>query len=405
MLMKHLGDLSKRFDAYLDVVRRAFGDGTDMRRRKAVLSLAAAAALTTAAAALTALPAAAAGGCTVGYTVSSQWPGGFGADVTVKNLGDPVTSWTLVWSYPAGQVVTQAWSATLTQSGSQVTAKNAGYNGALATGASATFGFNGSWTGSNPVPTSFTLNGVACTGGVSNSPTPATPTPTASPTSPPAGGGVPADAAWTATGQWDSWTNNGYTLNNDVWGSGAGSQTIWARTGTNWGVVANHPRTSGVKAYPHSAKTLNRKLSSLSSVSSSFNVTVPSDGDYETAYDIWANNNAYEVMIWTNQHGAVGPIAETYDSNGAVPSARNITVGGHTWNVYRGSNGSNAVYSFVRTAGTNSGTVDVLAVLNWLRTNSWWGDVTVGDVQFGFELSGTAGQSGFVCNTCTITYN
>jgi hypothetical protein len=376
-------------------------DWIDMRRRKAVLCLAAVAALTTGAAAFTALPASAASGCTVGYTVSSQWPGGFGANVTIKNLGDPVTSWTLVWSYAAGQVVTQAWSTTLTQSGAQVTAKNAGYNGSLATGASTTFGFNASWTGTNPNPTAFTLNGIACTGGVSNSPSP---TATSTPTSPPTGG-VPSDAVWTATGQWDSWTNNGYTLNNDVWGSGAGPQTIWARTGTNWGVVANHPRTSGVKSYPHSAKTLNRTLSSLGSVSSSFNVTVPSDGDYETAYDIWANNNAYEVMIWTNEHGAVGPIAESYDSNGAVPSARNVTVGGHTWNVYRGSNGSNAVYSFVRTASTNSGTVDVLAVLNWLRANSWWSDVTVGDIQFGFELSGTAGQSSFVCNTCTITYN
>ena len=119
---------------------------------------------------------------------------------------------------------------------------------------------------------------------------------------------------------WDSWTNNGYTLINDVWGSGAGPQTIWARTGTNWGVVANHPRTSGVKSYPHTGKTLNRTLSSLGSLRSSFNVTVPGDGDYSTAYDIWANNNAYEVMIWTNQNGAVGPIAETYDSNGAVPT-------------------------------------------------------------------------------------
>jgi hypothetical protein len=380
-----------------------------MRRRKAVLCVAAVAALTTGAAAFTALPASAAVGCTVGYAVSSQWPGGFGANVTIKNLGDPVTSWTLQWSFTAGQQVSQAWSTDLIQSGAVVIAKNAGYNGSLATGASTTFGFNGSWTGTNPVPTGFILNGTACTGGVSNPPTPTTPNPTVptsptSPTSPPTGG-VPSDAAWTATGQWDSWTNNGYTLNNDVWGGGAGPQTIWARTGTNWGVVANHPRTSGVKSYPHSAKTLNRTLSSLGSVSSSFNVSVPSDGDYETAYDIWANNNAYEVMIWTNQHGAVGPIAESYDSNGAVPSARNVTVGGHTWNVYRGSNGSNAVYSFVRTASTNSGTVDVLAVLNWLRTNGWWSDVTVGDIQFGFELSGTAGQSSFVCNTCTITYS
>ena len=378
-----------------------------MRRRNLALCSAAAAVITAGAGVVAALPASAASGCSVGYTVSSQWPGGFGANVTIKNLGDPVTSWSLVWSYTAGQQVTQAWNTALTQSGSQVKASNVSYNGSLATNASTSFGFNGSWTGSNPAPTAFTLNGTACTGGVSGSPSPTTPTPSAtsaSPTAPPTGG-VPSDAAWVASGQWDSWTNNGYTLNNDVWGSGAGSQTIWARTGTNWGVVANHPRTSGVKSYPHSAKVLNRTLSSLSSVTSSFNVTVPSDGDYETAYDIWANNNAYEVMIWTNQHGAVGPIAESYDSNGTVPTAANVAVGGHTFNVYRGSNGSNAVFSFVRTGNTGSGTVDVLAVLNWLRSNSWWSDVTVGDIQFGFELSGTAGQSSFVCNSCTIAYN
>ncbi|MFF5294840.1 cellulose binding domain-containing protein [Paractinoplanes globisporus] len=376
-----------------------------MRRRNLALSLAASLGIATAAGVVTALPASAAAGCTVTYQVSSQWPGGFGANVTIKNLGDAVGSWTLVWSFGAGQTVTQAWNTTLTQSGSTVTAKNASYNGSIATNATASFGFNGSWTGSNPVPGTFSLNGTTCTGGVTTTPTtaPTTTPPTTTPTTSP-GGGVPSDAAWVATGQWDTWTNNGYTLNNDVWGSGAGPQTIWARTGTNWGVVANHPRTSGVKSYPHTGRTLNRTLSSLGSISSSFNVSVPADGDYETAYDIWANNYAYEIMIWTNQHGAVGPIAESYDSNGAVPSARNVSAGGHTWNVYRGSNGSNAVFSFIRTSTTNSGTIDVLAVLNWLRTQGWYGDVTVGDIQFGFELSGTAGQSNFTCNSFNITY-
>lgn len=32
----------------------------------------------------------AAPGCRVTYTVTSQWPGGFGANVTIGNLGDPV---------------------------------------------------------------------------------------------------------------------------------------------------------------------------------------------------------------------------------------------------------------------------------------------------------------------------
>jgi hypothetical protein len=380
------------------------GGGEIMRRGTVALSMGMAAVTAAGAWVVTAPPAAAATGCSVTYATSGQWPGGFGADVTVKNLGDPVASWSLAWSYPAGQLVTQAWNATVTQSGTQVTAKNVGYNGSIATNATVSFGFNGSWTGTNPAPASFALNGMACTGGVSGSASPTPSRTSGSPSTPP--NGVPADAAWVATGAFDSWTNNGYTLNNDVWGgSSAGPQTIWARTGTNWGVVANHPRTGGVKAYPHTGKTLNRTLSSLSSVTSSFNVTVPGDGDYETAYDIWADNFAYEVMIWTNQKGAVGPIAETYDSNGAVPSAGNVSAGGSTWNVYRGSNGANAVYSFVRTSTTTAATVDVLAVLNWLRTNGWWADVTIGDIQFGFELSGTAGQSNFTSNNFTLTYN
>ena len=141
-------------------------------------------------------PASAAAGCQVAYAVTNQWQGGFGASVAVTNLGDPVTSWTLGWSFPAGQTVTQLWNGVVSQSGAAVTVRNAGYNGSLATGASASFGFNGAWTGSNPVPTAFTLNGVACTGGVTTpaptTPAPSTPPPSTPPpsTPPPAGGPV-----------------------------------------------------------------------------------------------------------------------------------------------------------------------------------------------------------------------
>jgi polyvinyl alcohol dehydrogenase (cytochrome) len=118
---------------------------------------------------------AAAAGCTVAYSVPSQWPGGFTANVNITNLGDPITSWTLTWSYAAGQQVTQAWNTAATQSGAQVTASNLSYNGSIGTNASTSFGFNGSWNNSsNPAPTSFTLNGTVCTGSVSSS---ASPTP------------------------------------------------------------------------------------------------------------------------------------------------------------------------------------------------------------------------------------
>jgi len=63
------------------------------------------------------LAAHAAAGCRAAYTVTSQWPGGFGASVAVTNLGDPLTGWRLTWSFPAGQAVTQLWNGTVTQSG------------------------------------------------------------------------------------------------------------------------------------------------------------------------------------------------------------------------------------------------------------------------------------------------
>jgi len=45
----------------------------------------------------------AAAGCRVTYSVSTQWPGGFTGNVALTNLGDPLTSWTLTWSFGAGQ--------------------------------------------------------------------------------------------------------------------------------------------------------------------------------------------------------------------------------------------------------------------------------------------------------------
>jgi hypothetical protein len=91
-----------------------------------------------------------------------------------------------------------------------VTVTNAPYN---ATAANTSFGFNGSWTGSNPVPTTFALNGTTCTGSVTGSPTPGTsttpsPSPTPSSSSAPpstgpcdiyAAGGTPCIAAHSTT--------------------------------------------------------------------------------------------------------------------------------------------------------------------------------------------------------------
>ncbi|TWJ29425.1 cellulose binding domain-containing protein [Micromonospora sagamiensis] len=120
-------------------------------------------------------------GCQVTYAVGGQWQGGFSANVTVTNLGDAVNGWRLTWTFPSGQQVTQAWNATVTSSGATVTAADVGYNAGLATNASTSFGFNGSWSGSNTAPTSFALNGVTCTGSVGGTSAP----PTSAPPRPP----------------------------------------------------------------------------------------------------------------------------------------------------------------------------------------------------------------------------
>ncbi|MDP9846929.1 glycoside hydrolase family 48 protein [Streptosporangium lutulentum] len=158
------------------------------RRRIAVLALFSMAAGT--ATALAASPAMAAVACDVTYT-TNDWQGGFTASVSVKNLGDPLNGWTLGFTFPTTtQQVTQGWSATWAQSGQAVTARNLAWNGSLATGASTSIGFNGSWSGTNPKPTAFTINGTTC-GGTTP---PVNQPPTAAITSPSAGATFTAPA-------------------------------------------------------------------------------------------------------------------------------------------------------------------------------------------------------------------
>jgi hypothetical protein len=218
-----------------------------MRRRwvaAAAVALAASAGLYCASAAR-----AASAGCSVTYTISSQWPGGFGANVSVTNLGDPVTSWQLSWSFVAGQTITQLWNGSFTQSGTQVIVTNASWNGALATGGSASFGFNGAWTAANPVPSNFSLNGVACNGTASASPSPThspaqSPSPSVSPS--PSGTG-PSDTfqglpSLAPNGCRNSSLPRGYgtnfTVPNDPFGQGFFNTTAIGWDGNYWPVFA-----------------------------------------------------------------------------------------------------------------------------------------------------------------------
>jgi len=156
-----------------------------MLRPRTILVSVASSAVVIAAGVVAAVSAYAATGCGVSYTVTNQWAGGFGASVRLTNLGDPVTSWSLSWTFPAGQTITQIWNANAPTGTSQVSATNVDYNGNLATNATAEFGFNGSWNNSsNPAPTTFAMNGVTCNGSTTATSTTSRP-PTSTTSQPP----------------------------------------------------------------------------------------------------------------------------------------------------------------------------------------------------------------------------
>jgi mannan endo-1,4-beta-mannosidase len=101
--------------------------------------------------------------CAVAYTIQSQWSGAFQGDVKITNTGTTqIKPWALKWSFPNGQTISQIWGATQTQSGATVTATAISWNDTIAPGATVSFGFIGTWTGSNTKPSGYALNGGAC---------------------------------------------------------------------------------------------------------------------------------------------------------------------------------------------------------------------------------------------------
>jgi hypothetical protein len=91
--------------------------------------------------------------CTASYAITSQWAGSFQADIRVTAGTSAISGWRVAMTFANGQTVTQAWNATVATNGSTVTATNVAHNGSLAPSASGTFGFIGTWNGTNAAPT------------------------------------------------------------------------------------------------------------------------------------------------------------------------------------------------------------------------------------------------------------
>lgn len=92
--------------------------------------------------------------------MQSQWGQGYVAQVRVAPTGGTIRGWTVTLTLPSGHQISNHWNAELTTSGQTVTARNASYNGNLASGQSTEWGFQASRSDS-ALPSQATCTAVS----------------------------------------------------------------------------------------------------------------------------------------------------------------------------------------------------------------------------------------------------
>ncbi|MFI9382643.1 cellulose binding domain-containing protein [Kutzneria sp. NPDC052558] len=189
-------------------------------------------------AAIAAVPAAAAtpGAVSADFAQTSTWGGGYQGQYTVTNQSNHgITSWKVEFDLPAGTTVSSSWDATETVSGNHYTFTNKSYNGTVAAGATAAFGFVAA---GSAVPTNCLLNGATCAGVVDTTP-------------PSAPSGLKAGAI-TTTGvslSWSAATDNIGVTGYDVYKGTTKALTIAGTSATVTGLAPSTSYTFTVRAH------------------------------------------------------------------------------------------------------------------------------------------------------------
>ncbi|MFJ8631871.1 cellulose binding domain-containing protein [Streptomyces sp. NPDC093568] len=207
----------------------------------------------------------------------------------------------------------------------------------------------------------------------------------------------PAQADTTVCEQFGSTVVQGrYVLQNNRWGTSDPQCVTSTDTGFRLTRADGSVPTSGApKSYPSlfngchytncsPGTNLPAQLARISSAPSSISYGYVGDAVYNASYDIWLDPtprtdgvNKTEIMIWFNKVGPIQPIGSQVGT---------ATVGGRTWQVWSGGNGSNDVLSFVAPSAIGGWSFDVMdfvrqAVARGLAQNNWY----LTSVQAGFE--------------------
>jgi chitinase len=172
---------------------------------------------------------------TATFTKTSTWDGGFQAQFTIKNTGTTaISGWTVEWDFPSGTSVGAYWDALISSSGNHYMAKNREYNGNIAPGATASFGFVGGGDGS---PSACKLDGGPCEGSGADT----------APSAP----GAPMSTGVTSTSislSWDAATDDKGVKNYDVLRDGTVVGTVSDTSFTDTGLTADTEYRYSVKA-------------------------------------------------------------------------------------------------------------------------------------------------------------
>ncbi len=132
---------------------------------------------------------------TASFQETSSWVGGYVGRYTITNVGTSTTSgWQLRFQVPAGATLVNWWDGSAVTAGGAVSVTNAPWDGSLAPGASAGFGFQVAVTGGTGLPTGCLVGSAPCTG----APSPVTTTTTATTTT---GTSPPTSTTTTTTGR------------------------------------------------------------------------------------------------------------------------------------------------------------------------------------------------------------
>ncbi|MCN9244304.1 cellulose binding domain-containing protein [Streptomyces sp. RY43-2] len=187
-----------------------------------------------------------------------------------------------------------------------------------------------------------------------------------------------------------------YVVQNNRWGTDATQCITVTDSGFRISQADGSVPTNGApKSYPSvyngchytncsPGTALPARLNTISSAPTSISYSYVNDAVYDAAYDIWLDPtarkdgvNQTEIMVWFNKVGSIQPVGS---------QSGTATVGGRTWQVWSGNNGSNNVLSFVAPSAITSWNFDVMdfvqqAISRQMASADWY----LTSVQAGFE--------------------